>query len=78
MAWTKKGKMKEQRKKQQAYLNRYEERIYSGDKTVPTYAQYLQDGWNQDKYNTGATSAVQRGLRKAGAKMKTDQQRRKK
>ena len=48
MAWTKKGKMRAATKKQQAYLNKYEAKIYAGDRSVPTYYDYLQKEYNKE------------------------------
>lgn len=53
--------MSKQTKRQQEYLNKYAPRIYSRDKTTPTYAQYLQKAYNE----TPRTRDVRRDVKKA-------------
>ena len=54
--------LKKQTKKQQAYLNKYEARIYAGDRTVPTYYDYLQKEYNKPKTtkSKGSTFSIKR------------------
>ena len=49
-------------KKARKYLKKYGAKIHSGSRNVPTYAQYVQKGWNKDS----RTKSVTRSLKNAG------------
>ena len=55
-------RMAKRRKKQQAYLTKYEAKIYKGNKNVPSYAQYLQEEYNK----SSATKQIDSRASQAG------------